>query len=151
MSFNASASLLFFEANLDGMQQVPPNESLGFGSVLLSYDDTTNILEIVSGFYDSLLSDVIAAHIHQAPSGVNGPIIIPLMHTGGPSGELSGGGELVGDQRTALFNHGLYINVHSVDFPGGEIRGKITLVPAPGALTLLVVAGFIGKRRRRNN
>ena len=151
MSFNASASLLFFEVNLDGMQQVPPNDSLGFGSVLLTFDDATNFLVITSGFYEDLLSDITASHIHQAPSGINGPVIITLMHTGGISGELSGGGELTGDQVTSLFNHGLYINVHSVDFPGGEIRGKITLIPAPGALTLLVVAGLIGKRRRRNN
>lgn len=151
MSLNASAGLLFFEANLNGNQQVPPNASPGFGFVTFVYDDTTNILEITSGIYDGLLAKVIAAHIHQAPPGINGPVIIPLMHTGGTSGELSGAGVLEGDQITALFNHGLYVNVHSELFPGGEIRGKITLIPAPGALTLLVGAGFIGKRRRRRN
>ncbi len=34
-----------------------------------------------------------------------------------------------------------YINIHSNLYPGGEIRGKVTLVPEPG--TLLLLAGGI--------
>ena len=151
MSLNASAGLLFFEANLTGNQESPPVDTPGFGFVTLSFDDTTNFLSVTSGFYEDLLTKIVAAHIHEAPPGINGPVIIPLAHTGGTSGDLSGARHLTESQVTSLFNHGLYVNVHSEMFPGGEIRGKITLIPAPGALTLLVGAGFIGKRRRRRN
>jgi hypothetical protein len=45
-----------------------------------------------------------------------------------------------------------YINFHTVQFPGGEIRGQITAVPEPGLLGLLgsvAGAGFLALRRRR--
>ncbi len=150
VSLPASADIFLFSASLDGTQEVPPNDSLGFGSVLLSFDDTTNILEITSGSYEDLMTSITLSHIHQAPFGLNGGVLFPLDHTGGTSGTLSGSGELFGDEITSLFAEGLYINVHTSGFPGGEIRGQIVAVPAPGALGLFLAAGFFGKKRRRS-
>ena len=43
-----------------------------------------------------------------------------------------------------------YINFHTVQFRGGEIRGQI-LAPEPATLVLLGIgaAGLMGRRRRR--
>ena len=32
-----------------------------------------------------------------------------------------------------------YFNIHTVAFPGGEIRGQITVIPEPASLTLLTL------------
>jgi uncharacterized protein (TIGR03382 family) len=41
----------------------------------------------------------------------------------------------------------VYVNIHSQAFPGGEIRGN--LIPTPGAVALVGLAGLAMGRRRR--
>ena len=144
----AQATIFDFQASLSGSQEVPPTPSLGTGTATIQFNDATNQLTL-TGSYTGLLANVTASHIHMAPVGVNGPIIITLTNTGGTSGTLTGAGVLTAPQVTALFSSGLYVNVHTTAFAGGEIRGVITQVPAPGALALLGLAGIIGTRRRR--
>jgi hypothetical protein len=48
-----------------------------------------------------------------------------------------------------------YLNIHTVNFPGGEIRGQLEAVPEPTTLLLLgtTMAGLAlarWKRRRQN-
>jgi len=49
---------------------------------------------------------------------------------------------------TELFNNELYVQVHTLSFPNGELRGQITLVPEPGTW-LLLGAGLFALRVRR--
>ncbi|HZN22920.1 MAG TPA: CHRD domain-containing protein [Burkholderiales bacterium] len=62
-------------------------------------------------------------------------------------------GNFLAAQLANLFGHNLYINVHTSDFPGGEIRGQIVRVfgiPEPRSLALIVCAlGAIYLVRRR--
>jgi hypothetical protein len=69
-----------------------------------------------------------AAHIHQAPRKVAGPVIVPLCGpctspvTGGPT-------TLTADQVKDLLAGKYYVNVHTTKNPDGEIRGQITKAP----------------------
>jgi hypothetical protein len=72
---------------------------------------------------------VTAAHIHVAPPGEPGPIVVPLF-----SGEFPGTGsasDCVGDVDEALIKAirqdpgAYYVNVHSTVFPAGAIRGQL--------------------------
>jgi hypothetical protein len=67
---------------------------------------------------------------------------------------LTAHGNTIASERAALFagieNEETYLNVHSVNFPGGEIRGFLIPVPEPITLSLFGagVAGAIALRRK---
>lgn len=73
---------------------------------------------------------VVAAHIHVAPAGVAGPIVVPLFMgvalggTDSASGCIAGVSEdLVKAIRQGPENY--YVNVHSTVFPAGAARGQL--------------------------
>jgi hypothetical protein len=73
---------------------------------------------------------VFAAHIHVAPAGVPGPIVVPLFTgTFAGTGSTSGCVENVDPDLIKAIRQdpsAYYVNVHSnPDFPGGAIRGQL--------------------------
>lgn len=84
-----------------------------------------------------------AAHIHQGAAGTNGPVVAFLFgpNAAGVSSINNSGtitaANLVGPMAgktwaefmTELNAGRLYVNVHSVQNPGGEIRGQIPATP----------------------
>jgi len=128
-----------FTAQLDGDQEVPPRDTDASGSAVFMLNDNKTTLQYklnVTNIYN-----VTAAHIHVAPAGVNGPIVVPLFsgnETGPINGVLAEGtimsadlaGPLAGmtiDDLVAEINNGnTYVNVHTGKYPGGEIRGQIS-------------------------
>ena len=65
-----------------------------------------------------------AAHIHMAPRGKPGPVIVPLCAP--CTSPETGTATLTTAQVTLLRRAGLYVNVHTTRNPGGEIRGQLT-------------------------
>jgi hypothetical protein len=66
-----------------------------------------------------------AAHIHVAPAGEPGPIVVPLdaPTTGTSSGCAEVSRELA---RDLIVNpEAYYVNVHNAAFPGGAVRGQL--------------------------
>jgi hypothetical protein len=93
----------------------------------VSADRTKLVYQVkVSG----LSSDAVAMHLHMAPRGTAGPIVIGLdTPTNGQAvGCVTG---LKSTDVDALLdpNQVLYMNIHTKNVPGGEIRGQV--VPAP--------------------
>jgi aldose sugar dehydrogenase len=111
---------LLFVANLTGAQETPPNNSTAIGraSLVLSPDEKTARVSLV---FSGLSSGQTDAHIHgPAVPGVSAPPVFPL-----PLGQLSDFSitltpAQVQDLKSGLF----YVNVHSSNFPAGEIRGQ---------------------------
>jgi uncharacterized repeat protein (TIGR01451 family) len=119
-----------YVANLSGAQETPANSSTGSGTatLLLSPDETT---ARVSLNFSGLTSAQTDAHIHgPGAAGVIAPILFPL-----PNGNLSDVLiTLTPTDVTNLKNGLLYINVHSANFPNGEIRGQFATSASASAL-----------------
>jgi hypothetical protein len=82
------------------------------------------------------------AHIHLAPPGKAGPIVIPLCAPCKPSASGSFTGPIGGNVTLlhALLGGGAYVNVHTTLNPQGEIRGQLkatatAAAPAAGGQT----------------
>lgn len=150
----ASADHLFeFGAIINGDQQVPANASPAMGNMTGTYDSIANSFTFSWDISDNLIGmpSSPGAHIHQGAAGTNGPVLLAFNNPDGTWG-LSGSDtwtDLTDSQVDALFNGGLYLNFHTDDFPGGEVRGQIFAIPAPGATGILAGAGLMALRRRR--
>ena len=115
------------QATLSGAEEVPPVETDASGSakVVLSGRDLGDLRYqiIVNG----LSGPATGAHIHAAPAGENGGVLIPLDHE-----TLRGSIELDDVQRAAISDAiGLgggdfYVNIHTEANPTGEIRGQLS-------------------------
>jgi hypothetical protein len=123
---SAVAAEILFSAELTGLAEVPPTPSPGTGTALLSLNDAeTEVTYHIE--FSGLLGTETAAHFHNAPPGVAGPVIFGL-----PMGSPKDGVWAVGvAEVAALFAGEVYVNVHSDMFPGGELRGDISVLTTP--------------------
>ena len=131
LAAGAGAQVHYLKATINSAQEVPPNGSTatGFGSFRL--DTTANTITWHVEF-SGLSSTETASHIHGfAPPGTNAGVLINLG-TGSPKT----GSAAITDAQEASFLAGLaYVNIHSGNFPGGEIRGQMLLGPTEYYLT----------------
>ena len=122
----AASAASYFTGTLSSAQEVPTNSStaVGFGRVTLN-DAETQIM--VSLTFSGLSSNQTASHIHTpAAPGVNAPVVFNIGSTGMTSGTFTGLSFAVTPAQVAALKAGLfYLNVHSTNFPGGEIRGQV--------------------------
>jgi len=147
-----------FVAHLTGASEVPARDSRGVGEVKLQLTSDGTALEY--RLISSNIHNVVQSHIHLAPAGVNGPIVVFLFGLVPPGGGRTDGVLATGTITAANFIGPLaghpfsnliaairadtaYVNVHTNDgvdgvntgpgdFPGGEIRGQIrTAGPTP--------------------
>lgn len=122
LASSALAQVRYFSASLDGAQEVPANASAGQGFGIVRFDASTNAVQMFC-YHSSLSAGAVAAHMHQGAFGVNGGVVIGLASSA--PNTWTGSGVLTPAQATTLNTGGMYFNVHTTTFPGGEIRGQI--------------------------
>ena len=120
------AELEGLRALLDPANEVPPVASSASGSASFVLDTNTNVLRYAIHVAD--ISDITAAHIHAGAAGVNGAVV-QVLYDGtplfDPSNPITGRIQLTAMEAADLLGSPHYVNVHTSDFPGGEIRGQI--------------------------
>jgi hypothetical protein len=106
---------------LSGAEEVPGvnTQASGTSRIAVIGDKT------ISGSVEVRNLDATAAHIHLAPKGQNGPVIIPLVKTGENAWSVPGNTILSSAQFDAYRSGNLYVNVHSAANPNGEIRAQL--------------------------
>lgn len=118
---------------LNQAQEVPATGSIATGcaTATLNAEQTTLTVHVEHGVFEP--SD---AHIHLAAAGVNGAVVFPFASAESPIDETFN----ISPQNAADFLAGnFYVNVHSTDFPAGEIRGQA--VDTPGACNVVIDPG----------
>ena len=140
-----------YKAHLTGQGEVPVRDTHAQGQATFKFSDDGTELEYHLNVAN--IENVVAAHIHLGPPGVNGPVVVFLYGPVAPGGGQTQGvlakgtitaadliGPLAGmslsDLKAAIDAGNTYVNVHTNDgvaptntgpgdFPGGEVRGPI--------------------------
>ena len=116
-----------YRAVLLGSNEVPAVTTPGQGGVsitiVVSGAGAGNYA--LTGQYQDLTSDATMAHIHDGAAGADGPIVENLTVSGGTAGTISGMGVLSASEITDLMANGLYINLHTTNFPSGRAARPI--------------------------
>lgn len=121
----ASAKAETFYAYLNGAQEVPAASTTGTGYARVVLNETAGTISFTVVF-SGLSSNQVASHIHApAAIGANSGVIINFGAVGGTSGTITGSASITPTQIAQLRAHQGYVNVHSANFPGGEIRGQL--------------------------
>ncbi len=121
----AAAASMSFKTALSGAQQVPPVKTGGTGTADLTWDPATHMIKWKIA-YSGMSSPVTMAHFHDGAKGKNGSVEIWLTKKGKPvSSPITGEAKLSQAEVNQLMAGKWYINVHTKDHPGGEIRGQV--------------------------
>lgn len=114
-----------YQSTIDSKNTIPRTTSSAQGSASLEYNKTTRMLTY-SITYQGLAP--IAGHIHKAqPAWETGPVVIPFTNVG--TSPITGSVKLDNELETLLRLGNLYINLHTKEYPDGEIRGQVLPVP----------------------
>lgn len=127
-----SAGRTSLTATLRGNEEEPPTGATGTGTASLRIGPAGVDFDIS---VDGLTGPITAAHIHLAPVGTNGGVILDL----GPffAGTSHARGTWAAPSLANVKNllrGDCYVNVHTAAFPGGEIRGQVLLSSGAGML-----------------
>jgi hypothetical protein len=165
----------FFTANASGALESPPNASPGVSKIEV---DVGNKSMSVLMPFSNLISPSSEAHIHCcASSAFTGTAPVAVPFTDFPTGVTEGtynhtfaledasfdpaflkaNGGTAQSAATTLLNamaaNEAYVNIHSTEFPNGEIRGWLVAAPIPEpaewAMLGLGVGGLLWMGRRR--
>ncbi|SFN33073.1 PEP-CTERM protein-sorting domain-containing protein [Nitrosospira briensis] len=176
----AAAETIIYTAELNGLSEEPSNMSPALGTATVTIDTELRTMRVEESF-SGLLAETTASHIHCCTSvpntglaGVATPMPafpgFPLGVTAGshdqtldmnvdssynPPFLAANGGSAVNAFNTlvaGLDSGTAYANIHTSEFPGGEIRGFLAPIPEPESYAMLL--GGLGLlsvmvRRRR--
>ena len=138
---NASAQTL--TANLNGGEETPILNTGSVGTVEVRVDVPNQEILVTLRVFNTP-TPTTAGHIHIGPAGIAGPVVLNFPAAlNGRTGDFAmtfrvGPADFVArpaiginsmeDAMQAILNGNSYVNIHTMQNPGGEIRGQLNLV-----------------------
>ena len=138
-----SAQTVNMTATLSGGEENPAVLTGAVGTATVAVDTSNREIAVELRLFN-IPTGTTAGHIHGAPRGVNGPVVIDFPIPAGRTGDLTlsfrvGGGQFrpnaaiginsIEDAIQSIVGGGAYVNIHTTAFGGGEIRGQLVPVP----------------------
>ena len=109
------------KVSLTGADEVPAVTTSATGSGTITVKDDKS----VSGKVTTKGIVGVAAHVHLGAPGKNGPPVITLTKTSDDVWSVPDGSKLTDEQYASYKAGDLYVNVHSAEHKGGEIRAQL--------------------------
>lgn len=121
LGFPAFAETAQYSAELTAGAEVPPADSSATGTADVSVDTDANTVSWTVTV-EGLTGDAVAAHIH-GPAGEeeNAAPVIDMSDA-----IMEGSGDITDEQIAELEDGKYYVNVHTEEYPDGEIRGQLS-------------------------
>lgn len=153
---------------MNGLQEVPPTPSTAYGTGSFTINDQNWAVEGSVNIWGLSPTQITGMHIHEGAVGVNGPVRFNILTNQVPGSPFNAGSfwSFIFDgtlnlgsnaNNMAFLNQMIagnsYVNAHTPQFPGGEIRGQVDcegVVPEPATMAVLGlgVVPFLRKRRK---
>lgn len=136
----AAAETTLSAALQGGAAEVPAGDPDGSGSATVVIDPAAG-----TACWDFTTMNVgpgTQSHIHEAPAGVAGDVVVPLDVDGFEESSDGCTEDVDADLLQSIIDSpaDFYVNVHTEDFPPGAVRGQLaagsapnTAMPAPGS------------------
>jgi hypothetical protein len=128
-SSSSGGAWVKFSAKLTGSNEVGGGDPNGSGTAAVKMRGTEICFDVKWSGFEAIMS-----HIHKAPAGTNGDVVVPFftsespLDTNSKSGCVTAKASLVKAIEAKPSNY--YVNVHSPEFPKGAARGQLVVAGA---------------------
>ncbi|HEV8268893.1 MAG TPA: CHRD domain-containing protein [Thermoanaerobaculia bacterium] len=128
-----------FVTTMTPSAEAPPVVNNGSGVAAVTVRGTS----VTFSIYVTGISTPTLAHIHKAPAGTSGSVVIdfmkPVFTNGYATGTVTAAQEVVSDLLANPSSY--YVNVHTAEFPSGALRGQLGSAVQPTSTFLTTLAG----------
>jgi hypothetical protein len=120
LAFGSASATTKLTAKLSGGVEVPKGSPTGKGTATI----TISGAKVCWKFTFSGIGTPLASHIHKAPAGKAGPVVVPF----GAAFKASGCTTTTAALAKAIVAKpgAYYVNIHNAKYPGGVIRGQLS-------------------------
>ena len=140
LAMQASAQTVTLRTTMNGGEEVPVISTGMVGTAEVSVDVTNREVAVTLSVWN-VPTATTAGHIHVGPAGIGGPVVLNFpAAVAGRTGDFAmtfrlgqsafvarpaQGINTLDDIIQAIVNGNAYVNIHTTQNPGGEIRGQL--------------------------
>ena len=127
---NDDDNMYTLSGDATGAKEIPVNTTTGTATIGGTYNKASNSLSYTIN-WTGLTGNISAAHFHGPASGTEtaSPMLDITIGTNGTSGSVSNTVTVTDAFENALLGGKIYYNLHTVQYPNGQVRSQVTTSP----------------------